>query len=48
MGKKKDVLVPLGTLAPSGVGDTELLYHEYIVYDISQIRMKYLVKVKFH
>lgn len=28
--------------------DSQLLYNEYIVYDTSQIRAKYLMKVKFN
>lgn len=41
------VTVPMG---PGGDIDVNgsLRYNEYIVYDISQIRMKYLVKVKFN
>jgi hypothetical protein len=46
--------VPCGKLIPSGVvrGDgpdeTDLLYNEFIVYDVAQIRMRYLLKVKFN
>jgi predicted DNA-binding WGR domain protein len=46
--------VPCGRLIPSGVvrgdgpDDTDLLYNEYIVYDVTQIRMRYLLKVKFN
>lgn len=41
-----------GVLAPVGVGEPTnvegpLLYNEYIVYDTRQIRMKYLLKVRF-
>jgi len=39
--------VPMGGLAPSGTEDTQLLYNEFIVYDTSQVKMKYLVKLKF-
>jgi predicted DNA-binding WGR domain protein len=48
------VEVPCGKLIPSGVtkGDgadeTDLLYNEFIVYDVAQIRMRYLLKVKFN
>ncbi len=41
-------LVPLGELKDSKVADTSLIYNEFIVYDISQIKMKYLVKLKFN
>ncbi|XP_006897812.1 PREDICTED: poly [ADP-ribose] polymerase 1 [Elephantulus edwardii] len=42
------VEVPLGTGVPSGVNDTCLLYNEYIVYDIAQVHLKYLLKLKFN
>ena len=43
-----------GCIVPSGKGikdnnmQTSLLYNEYIVYDTSQIKMRYLVKLKFN
>jgi len=43
--------VPLGkpvAAAGPGVADTSLLYNEFIVYDVAQIRMKYLLQVKFN
>ncbi|XP_022090532.1 poly [ADP-ribose] polymerase 1-like isoform X2 [Acanthaster planci] len=41
-----------GTIVPSGIARSSsvyssLLYNEYIVYDVAQIRMKYLIKMKF-
>jgi len=42
------VEVPLGTGISSGVSDTCLLYNEYIVYDIAQVNLKYLLKLKFN
>jgi len=39
--------IPLGKGANSSVPNGSLMYNEFIVYDISQIRMKYLLKVKF-
>ncbi|XP_072459353.1 poly [ADP-ribose] polymerase 1 [Notamacropus eugenii] len=42
------VEIPLGTGVPSGVSDTCLLYNEYIVYDIAQVNLKYLLKLKFN
>lgn len=42
-----------GCVVPCGKGkkdsklDTSLLYNEYIVYDTAQIKMKYLLKLKF-
>lgn len=40
--------VPTGKVvkAPTGT-DGDLLYNEYIVYDVSQIRTRYLLKLKF-
>ncbi|XP_048213481.1 poly [ADP-ribose] polymerase 1 [Perognathus longimembris pacificus] len=42
------VEVPLGPGVSSGVSDTCLLYNEYIVYDIAQVNLKYLLKLKFN
>ncbi|KAM9676510.1 LOW QUALITY PROTEIN: poly [ADP-ribose] polymerase 1-like [Dama dama] len=42
------VEVPLGTGISSGVNDTCLLYNEYIVYDIAQVHLKYLLTLKFN
>jgi len=41
------VVTPMGKGIDSGVKDSSLLYNEFIVYDTSQIRMKYLFKVGF-
>ncbi|KAH0622650.1 hypothetical protein JD844_025138 [Phrynosoma platyrhinos] len=40
--------VPLGLGIPSGVSNTCLLYNEYIVYDIAQVNLKYLIKLNFN
>ena len=38
--------VPYGT--PTKVGrSSSLMFNEYIVYDVSQVRMRYLLRVKF-
>ncbi|XP_061481007.1 poly [ADP-ribose] polymerase 1 [Rhineura floridana] len=42
------VEVPLGNGISSGVSNTCLLYNEYIVYDIAQVNLKYLLKLKFN
>ncbi|XP_056671999.1 poly [ADP-ribose] polymerase 1 isoform X2 [Monodelphis domestica] len=42
------VEIPLGTGVSSGVSDTCLLYNEYIIYDIAQVNLKYLLKLKFN
>jgi poly [ADP-ribose] polymerase len=43
-----DVLVPLGKQVDAKVPNTVLLYNEFIVYDIKQIKMKYLLRLKFN
>ncbi|XP_053315053.1 poly [ADP-ribose] polymerase 1 [Spea bombifrons] len=40
--------VPLGKGVSAPVNDTSLLYNEYIVYDIAQVNLKYLLKLKFN
>ncbi|XP_074845976.1 poly [ADP-ribose] polymerase 1 [Carettochelys insculpta] len=40
--------IPFGKGIPSGVSDTCLLYNEYIVYDVAQVNLKYLLKLKFN
>ncbi|KAG6929434.1 poly(ADP-ribose) polymerase 1 [Chelydra serpentina] len=40
--------IPLGNGIPSGISDTCLLYNEYIVYDVAQVNLKYLLKLKFN
>jgi poly [ADP-ribose] polymerase len=42
------VSVPMGKGKPSGVASSSLLYDEFIVYDTSQIKQKYVLQVKFH
>ncbi|KAK1888969.1 Poly [ADP-ribose] polymerase 1 [Dissostichus eleginoides] len=42
------VQVPLGKGSNTNIDDTSLLYNEYIVYDVSQVNMKYLLKIKFN
>lgn len=44
------MIIPVGTPTPaSDVGKTAtLLYNEFIVYDISQVNIKYMLKLKFH
>ncbi|VDD80054.1 unnamed protein product, partial [Mesocestoides corti] len=42
------VVVPSGKIIASNVKDACLFYNEYIVYDIRQIRLRYLVQLKFH
>lgn len=41
------VEIPLGRGVYSRKSKTNLLYNEYIVYDTSQVQMKYLINVEF-
>ena len=42
------VVVPLGKEKRDSIPGSSLLYNEYIVYKPEQIKMKFLVKMKFH
>jgi len=42
-----DVMVPLGKGEPTYVVGS-LLYNEFIVYDVKQIRLRYVLKIKFN
>ncbi|XP_054618362.1 poly [ADP-ribose] polymerase 1 [Dunckerocampus dactyliophorus] len=42
------VQVPLGKGSHTNIDDTSLLYNEYIVYDVAQINLKYLLKINFN
>ncbi|XP_060555294.1 poly [ADP-ribose] polymerase 1-like [Ruditapes philippinarum] len=41
------VEIPLGQSTKAPVGYSSLLYNEFIVYDVAQINMKYLLKMDF-
>jgi len=43
----KDVIVPMGEGIDSGVKKSELLYNEYIVYNVNQVKLRYLIQVAF-
>ncbi|CAH8581086.1 unnamed protein product [Schistosoma intercalatum] len=45
---KDGVVYPIGKPIDSNVANTTLCYNEYIVYHVSQVKQKYLVRVKFH
>ncbi|KAI3875434.1 hypothetical protein MKX03_036768 [Papaver bracteatum] len=45
---KNNVAVPCGKPVTSNAKTSELMYNEYIVYDTAQVKMQFLVKVKFH
>ena len=42
------VWAPNKSPVPISVGSTSLLYNEFIVYDVAQIKLKYLFRMKFH
>ncbi|KAF5405982.1 Poly [ADP-ribose] polymerase [Paragonimus heterotremus] len=42
------VVYPIGEPISSGVSKTTLIYNEYIVYDVAQVKQKYVVRVKFN
>jgi len=46
--KIDDIVVPCGKPVTSKSAGLTLLYNEYIVYDENQIRLRYLVRAKFH
>ncbi len=43
-----NVTVPLGKPVPSNVRHSSLLYNEFIVYDVAQVNLKYMLKIKFN
>ncbi|KAK6179955.1 hypothetical protein SNE40_012198 [Patella caerulea] len=42
------VKIPMGKGTNATIGRSSLLYNEYIVYDTAQIKMKYMLKMKFN
>ena len=42
------VEIPLGKPKQSPATDTSLLYNEYIVYDVAQAHIQYLLQVNFN
>ncbi|XP_047316046.1 poly [ADP-ribose] polymerase 1 [Impatiens glandulifera] len=45
---KDEVVVPCGKPVQSNTKSSELMYNEYIVYDTTQVKMQFLLKVRFH
>ncbi|OVA02446.1 BRCT domain [Macleaya cordata] len=45
---RNEVVVPCGKPVSSNTGTSELMYNEYIVYDTAQVKMQFLLKVRFH
>ncbi|KAJ4968666.1 hypothetical protein NE237_015367 [Protea cynaroides] len=45
---RDEVVVPCGKPVPSNVRSSELMYNEYIVYDTAQVKLQFLLKVRFH
>ncbi|CAH2059929.1 unnamed protein product [Thlaspi arvense] len=44
---RDDVTVPCGKPVPSKAKASELMYNEYIVYNTSQVKLQFLLKVRF-
>lgn len=44
---RDEVVVPCGKPVDSKVKTSELMYNEYIVYDTAQVKMQFLLKVRF-
>jgi len=42
------LIISLGKETDTGVPVSELVHNEIVVYDVNQIKMKYLLKVRFH
>ena len=42
-----EVFVPNGVGKPTHISQGGLLYNEFIVYDVAQIRSNYLLRIKF-
>eukprot|EP00668_Euglena_longa_P011997 GGOE01014420.1.p1 GENE.GGOE01014420.1~~GGOE01014420.1.p1 ORF type:complete len:938 (-),score=354.46 GGOE01014420.1:309-2801(-) len=42
------VMVPCGKATSAGLASTTLQYNEFIVYNVAQIQMRYLLRMKFH
>ncbi|WOL07421.1 poly(ADP-ribose) polymerase2 [Canna indica] len=45
---RDEVVVPCGKPVPSCVPASELPYNEYIIYNTNQVKMQFLLKVRFH
>ncbi|XP_008794292.2 LOW QUALITY PROTEIN: poly [ADP-ribose] polymerase 1 [Phoenix dactylifera] len=45
---RDQVVVPCGKPVPSSIRASELLYNEYIVYNTAQVKLQFLLKVRFH
>lgn len=43
-----DVTVPIGRIVQTAVSGRSLLYDEFIIYDVSQIKMRYVVVVEYN
>ncbi|OWM75258.1 hypothetical protein CDL15_Pgr023779 [Punica granatum] len=45
---KDEIVIPCGKPVSSNVKASELMYNEYIVYNTAQVKMQFLLKVRFH
>ena len=46
--KFRKMTVPLGKGAPTNEMGCSLMYNEFIVYDVAQVKIEYLIKCKFN
>lgn len=46
--REDGVIIPLGKQVSDNKLRTSLLYNEYIVYDVAQVNVQYLLKMKFN
>ncbi|KAL8613750.1 hypothetical protein ACOMHN_029607 [Nucella lapillus] len=44
---KDGLVIPMGPSSKADIAYSSLLYNEYIVYDVAQVKIKYLLKTKF-
>lgn len=40
--------IPIGAGTKAKVEQSDLLYNEYIVYDVAQVNIKYMLRLKFN
>lgn len=46
--QKDGVTIPIGKPIEDAKMSSDLLYNEYIVYDVAQVNIKYMFKMKFN
>lgn len=40
-------VLPAGNIISSGISDSQLLYNEFIVYNVAQVVIRYIVRIDF-